>query len=104
MTFPDEGQFANVSAPATEPIMVLTLADLVPDAAGEVAIQSFGVPTVGIEAGEQVAVTGSGTVEAHVTAAGEDVSGYHFYAFDNGMTVYFPPDMLVLMTPTPPDV
>jgi hypothetical protein len=99
VTFPEEGQFANVAASAAEPIMVLTLRDLVPDAAGEVAIQSFGVPAVGIEAGEQVAITGSGTVESHVTAAGEDVSGYRFYAFDNGMTVYFPPDMVVLMTP-----
>ena len=36
-------------------------------------------------------------------AAGEDVSGYRFYAFDNGMTVYFPPDMVVLMTPSVSD-
>ena len=104
VTFPEEGQFANVAASAAEPIMVLTLRDLVPDAAGEVAIQSFGVPAVGIEAGETVAITGSGTVAAHVTAAGEDVSGYRFYAFDNGMTVYFPPDMVVLMTPSPTDI
>lgn len=104
VTFPEEGQFANVAASAAEPIMVLTLRDLVPDAAGEVAIQSFGVPAVGIEAGDTVAITGSGTVAAHVTAAGEDVSGYRFYAFDNGMTVYFPPDMVVLMTPPATDV
>ena len=82
------------------PIMVLTLRDLMPDAAGEVAIQRIGVPAVGIEAGEQVAITGSGTIEQHVTAAGEDVSSYRFYAFDNGITVYFPPDMVVLIERT----
>jgi hypothetical protein len=77
--------------------MVLSLRDLVPDAAGEVAIQSIGVPAVGIETGEQVAITRSGGVGQHVTTAGDDVSGYRFYAFDNGMTVYFPPDTVVLI-------
>jgi hypothetical protein len=104
VTFPEEGQFANVAASSSEPIMVLTLRDLMPDSGGEVAIQSFGVPAVGIEASEAIAVTSSGTIGSHVTAAGEDVSGYRFYAFDNGVTLYFPPDMVVLMTPPTTDV
>jgi hypothetical protein len=82
-----------------DPVMVLSLADLVPDIGGEVAIQSFGVPAVGIEAAESVSVTASGTASSHVTAAGENVSGYRFYSFDNGITLYFPPDMVVLLTP-----
>lgn len=84
---------------ATEPVMVLSLTDLVPDGGGEVAIQSLGVPAVGIETLESVSVTASGTAQAHVTAAGEDVSGYRFYSFDNGITLYFPPEMVVLLTP-----
>jgi len=100
VALPEEGQFTNVAASASEPIMVLTLQDLVPDAGGEVAMQSFGVPAVGIDPGGSTAITASGTIASHVTAAGEDVSGYRFYAFDNGITLYFPPDMVVLMTPS----
>jgi hypothetical protein len=85
-----------------DPIMVLTLRDLMPDAAGEVASQNIGLPAVSIYASQQVAITRAGTVEQHVTAAGEDVSGYRFYSFDNGMTVYFPPDVVVLIERTAP--
>jgi hypothetical protein len=80
--------------------MVLTLRDLMPDVAGEVAIQSISLSAVGIDCGEHIAITWSGTVEQHVTAAGKDVSGYRLYAFDNGMTVYFPPDMMILIERT----
>ena len=99
VALPEEGQFTNIAASAAEPIMVLTLQDLVPDAGGEVAMQSFGVPAVGIDPGGSAAMTSSGTISSHVTAAGEDVSGYRFYAFGNGITLYFPPDMVVLMAP-----
>ena len=35
------------------------------------------------------AVVDEGRAGAHVTAAGEDVSGFKFVTFDNGLTLYF---------------
>jgi len=31
----------------------------------------------------------SGAVDHHVTAAGDDVAGYRYVAFDNGKTLYY---------------
>ena len=45
VTFPEEGQFANVAASAAEPIMVLTLRDLVPDFATNLTPNN-GVPSL----------------------------------------------------------
>jgi hypothetical protein len=66
----------------------LALADLVSDANGEVVIfNDSGFRTLALHTSS--AVVADGKVHAHVTAGGEDVSGFHFVTFENGVTVYF---------------
>ena len=54
-----------------EDALVLELADLLPDAAGEVVLFAGEDFTVNLKAG--AALTASGVAEAHVTASGVDV-------------------------------
>jgi hypothetical protein len=66
----------------------LALADLVGDANGEVVIfNDSGFRTLALHT--DATVVADGQVEAHVTASGEDVSGFNYVAFENGVTVYF---------------
>jgi hypothetical protein len=70
----------------------LALTDLVADANGEVVIfNDSGFRTLSLHT--EVAVTADGKVQAHVTAGGEDVSGFHYVTFENGVTVYFQEDL-----------
>lgn len=67
----------------------LTLSELVGDAHGEVVIfNDSGFRTVSLRTG--AAVVAEGEVAKHVTAGGEDVSGFKYVTFDNGVTLYFP--------------
>lgn len=66
----------------------LALADLVSDAKGEVVIfNDSGFRTLALHT--DAAVVADGRAGAHVTASGEDVSGFNYVAFENGVTVYF---------------
>jgi hypothetical protein len=81
----------------------LALADLVGDANGEVVVlndSGFRTMAIHTEAG----VTADGRVQAHVTASGEDVSGFNYVTFDNGVTLYYPDGLDLLLQPdgTPP--
>ena len=75
-------------APSSDRI-ILRLEELVEDANGEVVLfndshlASLAVATAGtaVERGE---------AGRHVTASGEDVSGFNYIAFDNGVRLYFP--------------
>jgi hypothetical protein len=67
----------------------LAVADLVADANGEVVIfNDSGFRTLALHADS--GVVESGRVATHVTAGGEDVSGFNYITFANGMTVYYP--------------
>lgn len=83
----------------------LMLSDLVGDANGEVVIfDDSGLRTLRIRA--NAAVVAEGRATRHVTASGEDVSGFRYVRFDNGMTLYFREGLdLILKTaarpPTP---
>src|ERR671918_2340041 len=81
----------------------LALADLVGDANGEVVVlndSGFRTMAIHTEAG----VTADGRVQEHVTASGEDVSGFNYVTFDNGVTLYYPDGLDLLLQPdgTPP--
>jgi hypothetical protein len=41
-----------------------------------------------------------GEVGRHVTATGEDVSGFHYLAFDNGAKIFFRPGLEVVVART----
>lgn len=74
--------------------LVLELADLLPDDAGEVVLMAGEDVAVNLQSDEPM--TESGVSEAHVTASGVDVTGHHFYSFEGGVTIYSPHDLLVV--------
>lgn len=85
-------------APAEEADSVfLSLADLLPDAAGEVVLLAGEEVPINLMTFEPV--TAEGIADHHVTASGLDVTGLHFYSFESGITVYSPLDLLIIHDP-----
>lgn len=82
---------------AVDELVSLTLADLLPDEAGEVVLITSGDVPVNLLSGEPL--TEAGIAPDHVTADGTEVTGLHFYSFENGLTVYSPSDLLILHDP-----
>jgi hypothetical protein len=80
----------------------LELADLVADANGEIVFfNDSGFRSLAIRTDRSVVADGQ--AGAHVTAAGDDVTGFQFLTFDNGLTLYFEPGMhLAVLTMAPP--
>ncbi len=87
----DPGGLEN---PAVGETVLLELADLLPDALGEVVL--FAGDDLPVNIVTDLPVTEVGIAEAHVTAAGVDVTGLHFYSFESGLTVYSPTDVLIV--------
>ncbi len=87
----DPGGLEN---PAVGETVLLELADLLPDALGEVVL--FAGDDLPVNIVTDQPVTEVGIAEAHVTAAGVDVTGLHFYSFESGLTVYSPTDVLIV--------
>jgi hypothetical protein len=80
-----EAETTSVGAVEVE----LALTDLVGDANGEVVIfNDSGLRTLALRT-DSVVVAG-GQSQSHVTAGGENVSGFNYVSFDTGVTVYFP--------------
>jgi hypothetical protein len=76
----------------------LALADLVSDANGEVVVfNDSGFRTMAIRT--EAAVTADGRVQRHVTASGDDVSGFNYVTFDNGVTLYYPDGLDLILEP-----
>ena len=66
----------------------LAMSDLVGDANGEVVFfNDSGLRRLSIAT--DAAVVANGRAAAHRTAAGQDVSGFRFLTFDNGLTLYY---------------
>ncbi len=80
--------------PAVGETILLELADLLPDASGEVVL--FAGDDLPVNIVTDQPITEAGIAEAHVTAAGVDVTGHHFYSFESGLTVYSPTDLLIV--------
>lgn len=79
----------------------LTLSELVGDANGEVVIfNDSGFRTLAIRT--KAAVVADGQVAKHVTAGGEDVSGFKYVTFDNGVTLYFQEGLDLILRSDPP--
>jgi len=75
-------------------MVVLALQDLLPDSGGEIVFRSAGIGLV-ISTGQTL--TATGTAEGHVTASGEDVSGYRYYQLEGGITLYCQSDVSLLL-------
>ncbi len=85
---------SDVPGASGEESVVLELADLLPDEAGDVVLFAGDDFAVNLVSDQPVA--DAGLAEAHVTATGVDVTGLHYYAFENGVTVYSQSDLLIL--------
>jgi hypothetical protein len=83
-----------------DPEVELALADLVADAYGEIVLfNDSGFRSLMIRT--ERAVVADGHADSHVTAAGDDVSGFQFVTFDNGLTLYFEPGLHLILPNTP---
>ena len=93
------GDFA---APAAE--VELTLADLVSDGNGEIVFfNDSGFRSLAIYTEAQI--VGDGRAAAHLTAAGDDVSGFNYVRFDTGLTLFFEEGLQLMVLsgrPRPP--
>ena len=71
-----------------DPALELSLGDLVQDAGGEVVLYNdSGLRALGLIA--ETPIVGEGEAQAHVTASGDDVTGFKYVSFANGMTLYY---------------
>lgn len=74
----------------------LALSDLVGDRNGEVVFfNDSGLRRLSIAT--DATVVADGRAGSHCTAAGEDVSGFSFLSFDNGLTLYYQPGLDVVV-------
>lgn len=75
---------------------MLALDDLVRDQNGEVVLfNNSGLRSLALSAGSPVIEDGE--AGKHTTAAGEDVSGFRYLLFANGLRLYFQPGLDVLV-------
>ena len=92
----DESSLVITAESEAEPedAVFLTLDDLLPDESGEVVLFAGEDLPVSLMTSEELTL--SGIADVHVTAAGLDVTGLHFYSFEGGITVYSPTDLLIV--------
>ena len=69
----------------------LQMSDLIADAGGELVLYGEGELNILADG----AFSAGASAAAHVTAGGEDVTGFGFLTFASGTTVYFPADLAV---------
>ncbi len=73
--------------------MLLELADLLPDSAGDIVLFAGEDLPVNLVTSEKVAAVG--IVEEYVTASGVNVAGHTYYSFESGVTVYSAGDLVI---------
>ncbi len=78
--------------------MALSLGDLVGDANGEVVLYNdSNQRTLAVSSPVQPAAWGK--AGSHVMADGTDVSGFRYVRFPNGLTLFYPPDLQLVVVP-----
>jgi hypothetical protein len=84
----DEAPVDDFVVAAREEVLTLDLSDLLRDSNGEIVLfNDSHLPALAVRA--ESAPVESGEVGSHVTAAGDDVTGYRFVAFDNGTKLFY---------------
>ena len=79
---------ALASPAAVDEPLTLRLDDLLQDSNGEVVLfNDSGIPVVALDA--PAGIVDQGQSGPHVTAAGDDVSGFRYVSFANGLTLYY---------------
>lgn len=76
----------------------LSLGDLLPDSGGSIVIEGDTGNLTILLATDRLVVD-QGVVDHRVTSAGEDVSGHAYFAFDHGLTVFYPADVQLSIVP-----
>ena len=93
---PSTQSFPLAFAMSEEPAVPVAIEDLLPDALGEVVLSAGEGMTIALSARQEMVETG--VADHHVTASGCDVSGFGYYSFSGGLTVYFPHHSLVTLS------
>ncbi len=79
---------------------MLALDELVCDQEGEVVLfNDSGLRTLAVSA--TTVVVEEGQAGRHVTAAGEDVSGFRYLSFANGLRLYYQQDLDLIVLDEP---
>jgi hypothetical protein len=82
--------------PGEEPPLMLELDDLVQDENGEVVLfNDSGLRALAVRTA--TLVVEEGEAGRHVTAAGEDVSGFRFVTFASGLRLYYQPGLDLIL-------
>lgn len=96
--FPDDPVLDIPGPSPEEEPLTLALTDLIQDANGEIVLfndshlRSLALATDAQPVSE-------GEARQHVTATGEDVSGFRYVTFDNGLTLYYQPQLELHLRP-----
>jgi len=92
------GSDAAIESPAR---IVLRAEDLVQDENGEIVLfNDSHVASVALETTAKLVDEGETT--QHVTAAGDDVTGFHYWQFDSGLTIYVKDGVDIVLVEPPP--
>jgi hypothetical protein len=80
----------------------LSLSDLIGDERGEVVLfNDSGFHTLALRT--EARVVERGVAQRHVTAGGDDVSGFRYLTFENGLTLYYQEGVdLIVQAPAAP--
>lgn len=89
---------APVDSSELAPSITLSVADLLPDANGEVVIMGGGEPAqINLLTDQKLAE--AGVSESHVTLDGVDVNGLAYFAFEGGLKLFYPNHLDVVLGP-----
>jgi hypothetical protein len=97
-----EAENAASTTPRTRGVSAeieLSLSDLIGDERGEVVLfndSAFGTLALTAEVG----VVAQGVASRHVTAGGEDVTGFRYLTFENGLTLYYQEGLDLIVQPS----
>jgi hypothetical protein len=81
-----------LAAVPREDVVTLELSDLLSDSNGEIVLfNDSHLPALAVRV--ESPPVASGEVGSHVTAAGDDVTGYRFVAFDDGTKLFYQDSM-----------
>ena len=95
----DDDESANASRrhAATASEIELSLDDLISDENGEIVFfNDSGFRTLSIST--RSSVVSDGRANDHLTATGDDVTGFNYVTFDNGLTLYFEEGLDLLLS------
>lgn len=83
-----------------DPPLILSLRDLVRDEEGEVVLfNDSGLRALSLST--SAAILEEGVAGRHTTAAGEDVTGFRFVAFSDGLRLYYQQGLEVIVVDEP---